>query len=162
VGRRVLATIALPAAVIIALLIAAGSSAATRLPVVPVGGPNGQQLETRPGYIGYSLSRSLAGARQVHNAPGRLRWASWTSQQALGSGYDWIPKRCHPIPICPGLGFNLYAADVRLYRPRIEHDRLVFTRMRITYKHTPPPSSPRTWTLDVIYISGGFNWSLTF
>jgi hypothetical protein len=78
--------------VIIALLAAAGSSGASRVPVVPIGGVNGQQLEVRPARIYYELGSLLAGAPRVHYGSGRLRWASWTSRQAFGSGYDWIAK----------------------------------------------------------------------
>jgi hypothetical protein len=140
---------------IIALLVAAGASGANLVPLVPIGGVNGQQLEVRPAHIYYELGSSLAGAPSVHHPLGRLRWASWTSRQAFGSGYDWIATH-------PGLLANPYAARVRLYRARQEHGRLVFTRMTIIYTHTPPPGRPRTRTLDVVYMSGGFNWNPTF
>jgi hypothetical protein len=149
---------------IIALLVPAGASGAGPIPVAAIGSVDGRQLGIRPAQIDYELGSELAGARGAHNKPGRLRWASWTSRQALGSGYDWIEKRCPArlLQICPGFAFHLYAARVRLYGARQQHGHLVFTRMTITYTHAPPPGKPRARTLTAVYMSGGFDWNPTF
>jgi hypothetical protein len=34
--------------------------------------------------------------------------------------------------------------------------------MTIIYTHAPPPGRSRARTLDVVYMSGGFNWNPTF
>ena len=153
-------------AVFAAFSAASSANGATRLPLVVAFEPapyQGRGLEVRPREIDYALTEFLAGRTTFSSQPprrGKLRWRSWTSRQATGSGYDAIQKpNCNPIPTC---GYSFYASTVRLYRPRREHGYWLFTRMRITHTKKRPPRTRRTRTFNVIYVSGAFNWETTF
>jgi hypothetical protein len=153
-------------AVVAAISAASSASGATRLPLVVAFEPapfQGRGLAVRPNEIDYALTEFLAGRTTSGSQRprwGRLRWRSWTSHQATGSGYDAIQKtNCDPIPTC---GYSFYASTVQLYRPRREHGYWLFTRMRITYTKKRPPDTPRSRTFNVIYVSGAFNWRAAF
>lgn len=149
------------ASTVVMLLAAAGANAANRVPLALVldGSPHSYgRLEVRPAYIAYGLSMGLMGAPRPNGAgTGRLRWTSWTNRQALGSGYDWEPDTDCPMRmIC---GADTYRARIRLWRPREIHGYWLFTRLTITYTKRRPPYTGQTRTVDVLYVSGGFNWN---
>ena len=78
----------------------------------------------------------------------------------FGSGYDAIASTScpSPLPLCDG--YDVYAPTIRLYRAEHEHGYWVFTRMTITDRKRRPPNNARTRTLEVIYLSGAFDWNV--
>jgi hypothetical protein len=124
-------------------LVLASSAAAAVLPgAVTDGGTvtKGKNVLVRPKEIVYTGDGSgfLAGRGQAgrHPRPGKLKWSSWTSGGAQGSGDDWL-NNCEPF--CAAGKFSQHAVNITLFRPRKLLGLLVFTRMRLRYTHGPNP-----------------------
>lgn len=65
-----------------------------------------------------------------------LKWLSWTSTEAHGSGADWHDN-C--VPDCATGTYYPYSAAVRAYRPRDLGGYLLYTRLTVTYAGARPP-----------------------
>jgi hypothetical protein len=147
--------------VTLAFGIAPAAEAARPLPRVPAVDPTITSyggLEVRPAKINYNGAGAgyLAGAPMGHVGEppaGGLRWKAWTMSDASGSGYDWEGSLFGP--------WAHYRVTVHLFRPRRLGGYLVFTRMTYSYQDRRPPGAARANTLDVLYSSGTFTWSLT-
>ncbi len=64
-------------------------------------------------------------------------------------------------PSCAGGTFRGYPVKIELWRPRALAGTLVFTRMTIFYKKSPPRGESRQYTFTDTYISrtgGGYGW----
>jgi hypothetical protein len=136
--RRALLSLALLAA----LVLASSASAAALPGAVADGGTvaQGKNVLVRPKQIVYTGDGSgfLAGPGKAGRRPkpGNLKWSSWTSGAAQGSGDDWL-NNCQPS--CAAGTFSQHAVSITLFRPRKMLGLLVFTRMRVRYTHGPNP-----------------------
>ena len=58
--------------------------------------------------------------------------------------------------------FHGYPVKIELWRPRVLHNALVFTRLTMFYVKSRPPGSPPRDTLtnayETLYRPGGFGW----
>lgn len=134
--------IALVGALIVASVLAGTAGAAALPRAVADGGTvtPGKNVLVRPRQIVYTGDGTgfLAGPGKAgrHPKPGKLKWTSWTSGAALGSGDDWL-NNCEPF--CAAGTFSQHAVNIKLFRPRRLLGLLVFTRMRLVYTHGPNP-----------------------
>jgi hypothetical protein len=128
---------------LLAALVLASAAGAAALPGAVADGGNpkqGKNVLVRPKQIVYTGDGSgfLAGPGKAGRRPkpGKLKWSTWTSGAALGSGDDWL-NNCEPF--CAAGRFSQHAVDVKLFRPRKMLGLLVFTRMALHYTHGPNP-----------------------
>ena len=140
-------------AVLAALTLAASASAAALPGAVLSGAPPkaGKNVKVRPKQIvytgdgtGFLAGPGTAGRRPK---PSNLKWSSWTTSAAQGTGDDWV-NNCEPF--CAAGKFSRHAVTITLFRPRTLLGLRVFTRMRVHYTHGPNPlthKSTATFTL---------------
>lgn len=140
-------------AVIGALVVASVAGAASLPSVLADGGTvtQGKNVLVRPKQIVYTGDGSgfLAGPGTAGRRPkpSKLKWSSWTTTAAQGTGDDWI-NNCEPF--CAAGKFSQHAVTITLFRPRQLLGLRVFTRMRVHYTHGPNPlthKSTATFTL---------------
>ena len=77
----------------------------------------------------------------------QARWSSWSNIQAIGSG-TVDENDC--TPFCYDGHFHTQTADLTLYAPRIWHNHLVFTRVRVHLHGPLPPSNVTTYVLTLV------------
>lgn len=138
--------------------IAGASSQPPRVPIY-LGTPP-TALSIRPTSIVYTGDDTglLAGASRN----GKIRWSSWTPQDAIGDGYNQL-NTCNPN--CAEGQFTGHQVKVEAWRPRELDGHLVFTRLTIWYKHEPPRGEPAHYTFTDVYgevaaiAGGGYNWT---
>ncbi len=128
---------------LVAALVLASSAGAAALPSAVADGGTvtpGKNVLVRPKQIIYTGDGSgfLAGPGKGGRRPkpGKLKWSSWTSGAAVGSGDDWL-NNCEPF--CAAGTYSQHAVNIKLYRPRKLLGLLVFTRMSLRYTHGPNP-----------------------
>jgi hypothetical protein len=132
----------LAAALVLAATATATAGAAALPGAVADGGTvtQGKNVLVRPKQIVYTGDGSgfLAGPGKAgrHPKPGKLKWSSWTSGAALGSGDDWL-NNCEPF--CAAGKFSQHAVNIKLFRPRTLLGLRVFTRMTLHYTHGSNP-----------------------
>jgi len=151
------------------LLIAAGQGLATAqaparasgaLPLAPTSlgaTPAANQLQVEPATIVYTGDGTglLAGA-SVRNRKSGITWTKWTSELALGAGFNQL-NDCNPF--CAGGKFHGYPVRIELWRPQTLAGALVFTRMTIFYKKSRPPGEPGHYTFtDTHTAEGGYGF----
>lgn len=94
-----------------------------------------QGLRRKPARIVYSGDGAAflggSGSTGAH-----VRWTSWGTRQARGSGDDWHDN-C--VPNCAQGRYSGYPIAIRLWRPQIVAGRFLFTRMTVTYTGARPP-----------------------
>ncbi len=107
---------------------------------------NGQGLQLKPASIVYTAWCCEAGVEfeQLAGAQKRgikrrdwspLKWTTWTTGVATGSGYDWNDN--NPADY-PGGKFTAYPVTIRLYSPEYVHGYEVFKQMSLHYTGKPP------------------------
>jgi len=114
-------------------------------------------LQVEPASILYTGDGTglLAGAN-VGNRKSGIAWTKWTSELALGTGFNQL-NDCDPS--CAGGKFHGYPVRIELWRPQTLAGTLVFTRMTIFYKKSRPPGDPRHYTFtDVHTANGGYGF----
>jgi hypothetical protein len=147
-------------------LAAASSAGAAALPsAVADGGTvtQGKNVLVRPKQIVYTGDGSgfLAGPGKAGRRPkpGKLKWSSWTSGAALGTGDDWL-NNCEPF--CAAGTFSQHAVKITLFRPRTLLKLLVFTRMRLVYTHGANPFTHKSSeTLKLAPAGKQLFWNIT-
>jgi hypothetical protein len=152
-GRRVLLTLVVAAATF-AIAVTSGL-AATQLPGVPtyLSSP-ASGLKIRPTSITYTGDGT--GVLGGISIKGAIHWTSWTSQRALGTGYDRIDT-CEKS--CAGGPFFFYPVRLEAWRPGTLHGRLVFTRLTRWYTDKVPAGSSSHYTFTDLYQYGGWGFS---
>jgi len=152
-------------ALLTALVLASAASAAALPGAVADGGnpKQGKNVLVRPKQIVYSGDGSgfLAGPGQAgrHPKPSNLKWSTWTSGAAQGSGDDWL-NNCEPF--CAGGTFSQHAVTITLFRPRRMLGLLVFTRMRLRYTHGPNPFTHKSSeSFKLTKAAGQLFWNIT-
>src|ERR1700760_3723969 len=151
-------------AVLAALTMAASASAAA-LPGAVLSGATpkaGKNVKVRPKQIVYTGDGSgfLAGPGKAGRRPkpGNLKWSSWTSTAAQGTGDDWL-NNC--TPDCADGSFSQHAIRIKLYRPRTVLHVLVFTRLTVHYLHgTNPFTHKASETLTLSGRGGVLAWNI--
>jgi hypothetical protein len=100
-------------------------------------------FQRRPFEIVYSADGSalLAGrgsgpSRPPAHLSAGLKWLSWNSTEARGSGADWHDN-C--VPDCATGTYYRYPANMVAYRPRHLGGYLLYTRLTVTYTGARPP-----------------------
>ena len=159
--RRAVISLALLAA-----LVLASSASAAALPGAVADGGNpkqGKNVLVRPKQIVYTGDGSgfLAGPGKAgrHPKPGNLKWSSWTTGAAQGSGDDWL-NNCEPF--CAAGTFSQHAVSITLFRPRKMLGLLVFTRMRVRYTHGPNPFTHKSSeSFKLTKAAGQLFWNIT-
>ena len=136
-------------AVLLLALAVPAASASTRLPTL-LGDAAHFHLtwQVRPASILYTGDGSgiLGGFDGTGAAqPGHLKWQSWTTTRAEGSGAVWIDN-CKPS--CANGTFKPHAVKVVAFRPEDGH----FMRLTLTYHG---PSRAKDWGIRRI----GGSWS---
>jgi hypothetical protein len=99
----------------------------------------------------------LGGAR-VRDESSSIRWTKWTTNGALGSGFNQL-NNCNPS--CAGGTFRGWRVRIELWRPRKLAGTLVFTRMTIWYEKSPPRGEPPHYTFTDTHTrgsGGGYGW----
>jgi hypothetical protein len=148
-----------------ALLIAASQGLATTqdpartsgaLPLAPatLGATQiSNQLQVEPTTIVYTGDGTgfLAGA-SVRNRKSGIAWTRWTSETALGTGFNQL-NNCNPS--CAGGKYRGYPVRIELWRPQTLAGTLVFTRMTIFYEKSRPPGQPHHYTFTDIHTADG-------
>ena len=143
----------------------AGTASAAALPLAVADGgtpTKGKTVLVRPGQIVYTGDGSgfLAGPGKGGRRPkpGKLKWSSWTTRAALGSGEDWL-NNCEPF--CAAGTFSQHAVNIKLYRPRKLFGLLVFTRMTLHYTHGGNPFTHKSSeTLKLAASGRQFFWNI--
>ena len=144
-------------AVIGALLVASVAGAASLPSVLADGGTvtQGKNVLVRPKQIVYTGDGSgfLAGPGTAGRRPkpGKLKWSTWTTSAAQGTGDDWI-NDCEPF--CAAGKFSQHAVTITLFRPRTLLGLRVFTRMRVHYTRGPNPFTHRSTATFTLARSG--------
>ncbi|MGA9875517.1 MAG: hypothetical protein WBQ21_06895 [Solirubrobacteraceae bacterium] len=142
-------------------IVANGASASGALPVSPTflnasNAYNGLQVE--PTSIIYTGDGTgLLGGANVRNRSSGIDWTKWTTDVALGTGFNQL-NNC--TPSCAGGKFHGYPVKIEMWHPQILGGILVFTRMTIFYKRSQPPGEPRHYTFTDTYAGGaaGYGW----
>ncbi len=116
-------------------------------------------LQIKPATITYTGDGTgLLGGSNVRDQKSGIDWTKWTSDLALGSGFNQL-NNC--TPSCGGGTFHGYPVKIEMWRPRTLGGTLVFTRMTIFYKRRRPPRAQSHYTFTDTYISGtggGYSW----
>jgi hypothetical protein len=142
--------------------VAADASASGTLPVSPrflraTTAYDG--LRVKPATITYTGDGTgFFGGPNVRNRNSGIDWTKWTTDVALGSGYNQL-NNCEPD--CAGGTFTGSAVKIEMWRPQTLHGTLVFTRMTIFYKHSHPSGAQSHYTFTDTYtggIGGGYGW----
>ena len=124
----------------VSILLCAPAALASVLPKVPTfSGPYSKKDlpdQAVHDHLYRGREQLLAGQKKSANKDAPLSWTSWTANSAQGSGFNWIDN-CKPN--CAAGTFHSYAVSLKLWRPRPEIHRLVFTRMTVTYTGKLPP-----------------------
>ena len=142
-------------------LIAAAASASGALPRAPtfLNATASDGLQGEPATITYTGDGTgLLGGANVRTQGSGIDWTKWTTQIARGTGFNQL-NNCNPS--CAGGRFRGYRVRIELWRPRVLHRALVFTRMTIFYQHSPPRGEPRHYTFTDSYLAGaggGYGW----
>ncbi|HEY6524612.1 MAG TPA: hypothetical protein VIY10_12620 [Solirubrobacteraceae bacterium] len=150
---------------LVAALVLASSAGAAALPSAVADGGTvtpGKNVLVRPKQIIYTGDGSgfLAGPGKGGRRPkpGKLKWSSWTSGAAVGSGDDWL-NNCEPF--CAAGTYSQHAVNIKLYRPRKLLGLLVFTRMSLRYTHGPNPfTHKRSETLKLTAAGKLLFWNI--
>jgi hypothetical protein len=160
--RRLTGGLATLAAVAVIAGGAAAASASSALPVspaLPQASAANHGLRVEPATIIYTGDGTgfLGGAGVRDESPG-IHWTKWTSDVALGTGFNQL-NDC--IPSCAGGRYHGYQVKIAMWRPRTRSGMLLFTRLTIYYEHGRPPGEPHHYTFTDVYIGGlggGFSW----
>ena len=116
------------------------------------------KFSARPHMIGLSGDGSsfIAGARQHGRQStsnpgwaGHIAWSSWTMNQAVGSGANWLDN-CRPD--CASGHYYPYPTKLRAYDPQNGH----FTRL---WTHIRYHGRWRTYVLRLVYSYGSWYWN---
>jgi hypothetical protein len=150
--------------VLAALAITSTASASALPSVLADGGTvtQGKNVLVRPKQIVYTGDGSgfLAGPGKAGRRPKptKLKWSSWTSSMALGSGDDWL-NNCKPF--CAAGTFSQHAVSIKLSRPRTMLRLLVFTRMTVRYTHgTNPFTHKSSATFKLVRTGSTLFWNI--
>lgn len=147
---------------VFAIVVPADASASGSLPVSPtfLGATTAYDgLQVKPAAIAYTGDGTgFLGGPNVRNRKSGIDWTKWTTDVALGSGYNQL-NNC--TPSCAGGTFHGYSVKIEMWQPRTLSGTLVFTRMTIFYKHDHPPGARSHYTFTDTYTpgtGGGYGW----
>jgi hypothetical protein len=152
----------LPFVVAIALILAVGAaSAAAALPGLPSEATAPPKVKPKVLIYSGDGSAFFAGPKKLSHSFGSLKWSSWTSTGASGSGANWL-NNCKPS--CAGGKFTGYAVTLVASSPKVIGGKDVFTRLKVTYTGKMPSfvhHKTQTWTLKHSASSAGtlFFWN---
>jgi hypothetical protein len=156
-SRKVRLVLALGATVLAAAPVALASGGSPKVP--SYSGPSSKgDLQARPKTIVYTADDSgfWAGAQFGHTYAS-LKWSSWTSTSAKGSGFDWV-NSCRPN--CASGTLHPYPVKLKLGRPRTEGSHLVFSRLTETFTgNRPPHTSHSTYQWEVAHRGRSYIWT---
>jgi hypothetical protein len=142
-------------------------ASAAALPKLPTQLIGRQALQIGPAVVDWTGDSTaflggFTGRRAVHRPSraslrwaGRLRWTSWTSSQALGTGAVWLDDG---IPDNGQGTFYPFPAKARAFRP--QHG--IFTRLALTYRvqgTTYTPVLKAAWYPPSVFGHGYWAWS---
>jgi hypothetical protein len=125
------------------------------------GYPLPENLQVKPYAITYGLYAFFAGPGEASRRPriASLRWRTWTSTSATGSGSDW---RDNCKPGCSNGTYTPYPVTIAAQRPRRRHGDLLFTRLVLGYTQRVPWHEHRHFRLTLEYSthdgSGELSW----
>jgi hypothetical protein len=120
-----------------------------------------ENLQVKPYAITYGLYAFFAGPGKASRHPriASLRWHTWTSTSATGSGSDW---RDNCKPGCGNGTYTPYPVTIAAQRPRRRDGDLLFTRLVFVYRQRVPWHEHRRFSLTLEYSahdgSGVLSW----
>lgn len=133
------------------LLSAPSALASGGLPKIPsYSGPYSRHdFKVKPATIDYGMGQAFFAGRHRSGAHyGPLKWTSWTSNSAEGSGRNWIDN-CRPN--CAAGTYHSVPVDLKAWRPRTVSGHLLFTRLTVTTLGKRPPHNShgfQVWKLS--------------
>jgi hypothetical protein len=144
--------------VALSLIVATGAaSAAAALPGLPSEAT--APAKVKPKELVYTGDGSglFAGAKKLSHSFGSLKWSSWTTTAATGSGANWL-NNCKPS--CAGGKYTAYPVKLAASRPKVIAGKDVFTRLTVTYTGKKPGfvhQKTQTWKLT--HTGNAFFWN---
>jgi hypothetical protein len=119
-----------------------------------------QLLQVKPYAITDGPYEFFAGTNRASRHPriASLRWRTWTSTSATGSGSDW---RDNCTPGCSNGTYTPYPVTIAAQRPRRRSGYLLFTRLVVVYTHRVPRHEHRHFSLTLEYSAyhgGDLSW----
>jgi hypothetical protein len=108
-----------------------------------------ENMQVKPYAITFGPLSFFAGPGKASRHPriASLRWRTWTSTSATGSGSDW---EYDPCPSCRK-GYTPYPVTITAQRPRRGHGYLLFTRLVLVYRQRVPWQEHRHFSETLEY-----------
>lgn len=119
----------------LAALAAPALASAGSLPAMPTEACGGATVVVRPTLISPSCDGTFVFGGVARDLYGRIHWRAWTSTSAVGKGAVWVGT-CNPN--CAEGAHVPHGATLHLFRPRVLHGQLVFSRLSYTARGMGP------------------------